>query len=96
MIRSDQGKTREGEPFRSAEEESFQSGVENPTKEMLARGVKPEALSFVKRDDAEITIFLVNLFERYGKAPGEYREEFRKVLVTEFADWAGMELTRED
>ena len=68
----------------------------DPTPDMRERGVKPEALSLVNRDAREITIFLMNVFALYGKEPGEFREQFRKVLVTELADWAGMQLTAED
>ena len=65
---------------------------DRPTEKMVEQGVPAEALSTVDREAGQITIFIMNLFDRHGKYPGEYNLEFRKVLVKEFEDWAGADV----
>lgn len=50
----------------------------------------PEAMSAAQ--GRIVTIYLMNLFDRYGGQPGEFRVELRKHLVEELAGQAGMEV----
>ena len=64
---------------------------ERPSKEMVERGVSPEALSLTERDGKVIVLFLMNLYDRYGKFAGDYRRELRRVMCEELGGVAGME-----
>ena len=69
---------------------------ECPSREMLERGVAAEALSLALRDQNTIVLFLMTLYEQYGRFPGDFRRELRRVMCQELADWAGMEWMGED
>ena len=68
----------------------------SPTKDMLARGVDSEAVSTTDRDGHAITIFLMTLHQRCGPEPGRFRQELRRVMLTELADCAGMDVQFEE
>ena len=40
-----------------------------------------------------LTIYLMNMFTRHGAVPGEFRSELRRLLVTELAGMAGVDVT---
>ena len=65
-----------------------------PSKDMQARGVSVEAFSMVQEgaDGRELVVFLMNLLQRYGKELGAFRREFRRTLLKELADMAGVEM----
>lgn len=65
---------------------------DRPTEKMVEQGVPAEAFSTVDRESGQITVFVMNIFDRHGKTPGEYHLEFRKVLVKELADQAGADV----
>jgi hypothetical protein len=65
---------------------------DKPSKGMIENGVKLEALSLIERDAKTITIFLVNVNERYRRLPRDVTPELRKLMLQELADWAGMEI----
>ncbi len=58
---------------------------------MMEQGVSPEALSNTDRESKEVVIFVMNLFERHGKAPGQFKRELRRAMVNELAELAGLE-----
>ena len=64
---------------------------ERPSKAMVERGVSPEALSLVERDEKTIVLFLLNLADRYGKFAGDFRRELRRVMAEELEGLTGME-----
>jgi hypothetical protein len=64
---------------------------ERPSKEMIALGVDPDAVSLTERDGKVVVMFLMCLYDRYGKIPGDYRRELRRVMCEELAGLAGME-----
>lgn len=64
---------------------------ERPSLAMVERGVSPEALSLVERDDKVVVLFLMSLYDRYGKFAGDFRRELRRVLCEELAGLTGMD-----
>jgi len=64
---------------------------ERPSPAMVERGVSPEALSLTERDGKVVVLFLMSLYDRYGKFAGDFRRELRRVMCQELAGLAGME-----
>ena len=58
---------------------------------MVEQGLSSEAFSRTGRESKEVVIFLMNLFERYGEAPGQFKRELRRAMVNELAELAGLE-----
>ena len=54
--------------------------ADRPTKADLAAGVPPDALSCAAARDGHITLYLMNLYERYA---GKYREQLHLLLQRE-------------
>jgi len=69
---------------------------DRPSMAMVARGVESDVLSITEREAKQVVVFLMNLHERYGKHPGEFRQELRRAMLRELADWAGMEWMGEE
>jgi hypothetical protein len=69
---------------------------DRPTKAMLAQGAKPETTSITDRDARTITLFLMNFRDRFGRFPSDIRQNVRRAIVQELADWAGLEIDWED
>ena len=61
------------------------------SKEMISRGVDPDATSMTERDGKVVVMFLLNIRQQYDKVPGDFRREFRRIMCQELADLAGME-----
>jgi len=64
---------------------------QRPSKEMIDRGVDPDAVSLTERDGKVVILFLLNIRKRYDKVPGDFRREVRRIMCEELADLAGME-----
>ncbi len=45
-----------------------------------------------RREEKVIVVFLMNLHARRGKFPGEFRQELRRIMLRELANWAGLEV----
>lgn len=69
---------------------------DRPGRELIARGVKAETLCLTDRDTKEITVFLMNLRDRFGRFPGDVRQNFRKAVIQELADNAGLDVDLEE
>ncbi len=70
--------------------------MDRPTPVMLERGTKDDALSVTDRQAGEIIVFVMNLNDRYAAVLGAFREELKRALVTELAEWAGGEWVEPD
>ncbi|MCE9612929.1 MAG: hypothetical protein K8T26_01545 [Lentisphaerae bacterium] len=66
---------------------------DKPSAALLDQGVPEEAFTTTSRDGKEITVFLMNLFERHGKRPGEFNEELRKVMLAALGCGIGTDLS---
>ncbi|MEI8121983.1 MAG: hypothetical protein WCI20_08010 [bacterium] len=64
---------------------------QRPSLAMVERGVDPDATCLTERDGKVIVLFLMSLYDRYGKFAGDYRRELRRILCLELADLAGVE-----
>jgi len=70
--------------------------TDRPTPAMIERGTSDDALSVTDREAGEIIVFVMNLNDRYAAVLGAFREELKRVLVTELAEWAGAEWVGQD
>ena len=68
---------------------------QRPPRDLEARGVGADAFGFTDPANRRITIYLLNLHERFGRYPGEFRKEFRSALLREIKHFAGMDLPQE-
>ena len=69
---------------------------DKPTPKMIEDGVPEDAFSVTNRECKELTVFLMNLFDRHGKEPGEFNMEFRNVLSRELSEWTGEKAGEEE
>lgn len=65
---------------------------DRPSSAMTERGLSDEALSLSDGGGKFVTIFLMNIFERYGKEPGAFNEALRRELMAGVADLTGLEV----
>jgi len=65
---------------------------DRPSKAMIDRGIDPDILALTDGEAEKTHIFLMNLHDRYGKLPGDFRHELRRCLAQELSDWVGMEV----
>ena len=65
---------------------------DRPSPQRLEQGIDPDRLAFTDGPAGQIHVFLMNLHDRYGKVPGDFRQELQRVLGQEIAEWMGVEM----
>ena len=65
---------------------------DRPSKAMIENGIDPDRLCLTDTTTQVIHIFLMNIHDRHAKIPGDFRKELRRLILTELADYAGVEM----
>jgi hypothetical protein len=69
---------------------------DKPSMAMIERGVQAESLTSTDRESKQITFFLMNLRDQFGRFPTDVRQNLRRTILQELGDWAGIEIDWDD
>lgn len=69
---------------------------ERQFREKNDRSAIPDPFSMTNREAKEIVIYVMTLFEMYGKEPGAFGEALKRVILKELGDWVGIDVATED